>query len=172
MLSLIKSLTKRQKRGIMLSLDSVLIVISVLFALAALGLPGGLIANLPLYFPVLPYVLIIGVGVSIWLGVCSIQLNAYETAAVGMTAVYALFLAITSTIISNIAGLGFPLALHLVFGVVFFASVVVSRAGPGHISPICAALSGVDLWCRYNGNPTGFGPAQSRKYRTGGVCGR
>lgn len=128
MLSLIKSLTKRQKRGIMLSLDSVLIVISVLFALAALGLPGGLIANLPLYFPVLPYVLIIGVGVSIWLGVCSIQLNAYETAAVGMTAVYALFLAITSTIISNIAGLGFPLALHLVFGVVFFASVVVSRA--------------------------------------------
>ncbi len=128
MLSFIKSLTKRQKRGIMLSLDTVLIVVSIVSAFAAMGLPGGLQANLIAYFPVLPYVLIIGFGTSIWLGVCSIQLKAYETAAIGTTAVYALLLAIVSTVFSNIVRLDFPVALHLVFGVLVFALVVVSRA--------------------------------------------
>lgn len=128
MLSLIKSLTKRQKRAIMLALDSVLVVASIVFALSVQGLPGGLLVNMINYLPVLPYVLIVCVGVSIWLGVCSIQLNAYETAAIGMTGIFALFLVITSTIVSNIAGIGLPLGVHLVFGVVFFAAVVISRA--------------------------------------------
>ena len=112
----------------MLGLDSVLVLASLLFALSTQGLPGGLVINLINYLPVLPYVLIVGVGVSVWLGVCSIQLNAYETAAIGMTGVFALFLAIASTIVSNIANLGLPLGVHLVFGVVFFAAVVISRA--------------------------------------------
>jgi FlaA1/EpsC-like NDP-sugar epimerase len=127
-LSFIKSLTKRQKNAIMLSLDSALIVVSLLFALAAVGLPGGMIANVIVYFPILPYVLIFGVGASVWLGVCSIQLNSYETAAIGATAYFALFLAIISAIISNVGRFDFPVALHLVFGVAFFALVVISRA--------------------------------------------
>ena len=39
MLSIIKSLTKRQKRVIMLALDSLLIVVSTIAALAVAGLP-------------------------------------------------------------------------------------------------------------------------------------
>jgi FlaA1/EpsC-like NDP-sugar epimerase len=127
-LSLIKSLTKRQKRAIMLGLDSVLAVVALLFAFSAAGLPGTLTQQLWHYMPVLPYVLMTGSLVSIWLGVCSIRLNAYETAAIGMTAVFAVFLVITSTITSNVAGLGLPLGVHLIFGAAFFTAVVISRA--------------------------------------------
>ncbi|AXI40743.1 nucleoside-diphosphate sugar epimerase/dehydratase [Sulfitobacter sp. SK011] len=128
MLDLIKALTKPQKRMIMLFLDAILIMLSMLCALAAVGLPAGLGASLIIYFPVLPYVLVSGAAASHWLGVCSIRLKAYETAAIGVTAVYALLLAIASTILSGIGHLDFPLALHLVFGVVLFASIVISRA--------------------------------------------
>ena len=128
MLNLIKSFSKRQKRGILLTLDSVLVVLSMMFAIIAQGLPGGLVNNMIAYVPVLPYVLLVGIGVSMWLGVCSIQLNAYETAAIGMTGVFALFLVITSIIVTNILRLDMPLGVHLVFGAAFFSSVVISRA--------------------------------------------
>ena len=71
MLSIIKSLTKRQKRVIMLALDSVLIVVSTIAALAVRGLPEHLLETLANYAPVLPLTLIVGVLVSIRLGVCS-----------------------------------------------------------------------------------------------------
>ena len=128
MLSFIKSLSKRQKRAIMLGLDSVLAVLALLFAFSAAGLPGTTGQQLWHYLPVLPYVLVTGGLVSIWLGVCSIRLNAYESAAVGMTAVFALFMVITSTVTSNIAGLKLPSGVHLIFGAAFFTAVVISRA--------------------------------------------
>ncbi|OAN67847.1 nucleotide sugar epimerase [Sulfitobacter sp. EhC04] len=128
MLNLIKSFSKRQKRGILLTLDSLLVVFSIMFAIVAQALPGGLVTNMIAYVPVLPYVLLVGIGVSMWLGVCAIQLNSYETAAIGMTGVFAMFLTITSIVVSNILGLGMPLGVHLVFGAAFFSSVVISRA--------------------------------------------
>ncbi len=128
MLNFLTSLTKRNKRVIMLALDSVLVLLSLLFALSVHGLPGTLANNFVLYMPVLPYVLLIGIGVSIWLGVCSIRLNAYETAAIGMTGVFALFLVFSSLTISNIMNTGLPLGVHLVFGAAFFSLVVISRA--------------------------------------------
>ena len=112
----------------MLGLDSVLAVFALLFAFSAAGLPGTTGQQLWHYLPVLPYVLVTGGLVSIWLGVCSIRLNAYESAAVGMTAIFALFMVITSTVTSNIAGLKLPLGVHLIFGAAFFTAVVISRA--------------------------------------------
>ncbi|MGB3246827.1 MAG: nucleoside-diphosphate sugar epimerase/dehydratase [Sulfitobacter sp.] len=128
MLSFIKSLNNREKSWVMLMLDSCLLIAAMMFALSALGLPGGIAANFIRYLPVLPYVLLASIGLSIWLGVCSIRLKAYETAALGVTAILATFLVIVSTIVSNVAGLGLPLGVHLVFGVAFFGSVVISRA--------------------------------------------
>lgn len=128
MLSFIKSLTKQQKRAIMLSLDSVLIVLAITSALALRGLPGGFAESLTSYLLVLPYVLVAGAGASIWLGVCTIQLNAYETAAIGVTAVLAVILASTSLLASTLMGLAYPFGLHVMFGAIFFSFVVMSRA--------------------------------------------
>jgi FlaA1/EpsC-like NDP-sugar epimerase len=128
MLNFVKSLNKQQKRAIMLALDSVLVVLSIGFALSVHGLPGAPGSNMLLYLPVLPYMILACVLVSMWLGVSSIRLNAYETAAVGLTGVFALFLTFVSVTISNIAGLGLPTGVHLVFGAAFFSAVVISRA--------------------------------------------
>jgi len=128
MLSFIKSLTKQQKRAIMLSLDSVLIVLAITSALALRGLPGGFAESLTSYLMVLPYVLVAGAGASIWLGVCTIQMNAYETAAIGVTAVLAVILASTSLLASTLMGLAYPFGLHVMFGAIFFSFVVMSRA--------------------------------------------
>lgn len=128
MLSFIKSLTKRRKRAILLSLDSALTLIAILSAFALRGLPGNLVDALIGYLPVLPYVLVAGAVASMWLGICSIQLNAYETAAVGVTAVLAIVLAMTSFLVSTMLGLDYPFGLHVMFGAIFFSFVVMSRA--------------------------------------------
>ncbi|SDG82113.1 polysaccharide biosynthesis protein [Sulfitobacter delicatus] len=128
MLSFIKSLTKRQKRAILLTVDSVLVILAIISALALRGLPSGLIDALAGYIPVLPYVLIVAAGTSIWLGICSIQLNAYETAAVGVTAVLGIVLAMTSFLVSMVLGVTYPFGVHVMFGAIFFSFVVISRA--------------------------------------------
>jgi len=127
MLSWIKSLSKSRKRLIMLIGDCVLLPVALMIAFAVLELPGGVLGSLLSYLPVFPYTLAIAVGVSIWMGVSSIQLNAYE-GAVGATAVFVLLVTCASITFSNVAGLGFPLGTHLVFGGAYFVLVVVSRA--------------------------------------------
>lgn len=127
MFNIVKSLSKRQKRGIMLALDSGLIVIAVMFAISAQGLPGGIFPHLIEYIAVLPYVLIVGVGVSIRLGICTTQLNSYEGAAIGVTGLFALCLVSTSMVMSLVMGLNLPMSMHVVFGAAFFSLVVITR---------------------------------------------
>lgn len=133
MLSIIKSLTKRQKRVIMLTLDSLLIILAATFALVVRGLPEHFLDTLVSYAPILPATLIAGVFVSIRLGVCSTQLNAYETAAVGSTAILATILSAVSLLTASLLTLDFPIGVHFMFGAIFFSLVVLSRVILLHI---------------------------------------
>jgi FlaA1/EpsC-like NDP-sugar epimerase len=128
MLSWIKSLNKLQKRRIMLGLDVVLVPLALLFAFVTLDLEGGFSANFRSYMLLLPYMIAVAVCVSIWSGISDIQVSAYEAASVGLTAVHAALLAVASITFSDIAMLGLPLGVHMVFGVVFFCLAVGSRA--------------------------------------------
>ena len=128
MLGFIRSLNKQQKSIFMLSLDSVLMVLALVFAFAALELPGGLVENMRGYMLLLPYMLFVTVGVSYWLGIHEIQVSAYEAGSVGLTAVHAILLTIASIVFSDIARLNLPVGLHMIFGIVFFCFAVVSRA--------------------------------------------
>ncbi len=128
MLSVIKSLTQHQKRTIILILDCLLIPVALVFSFAVQPFDDGIMANVHLYLPVLPYVLAAAVGLSFWLGICTIQLNSYESGAIWQTAVYAGFLIVVSTLLSHIANLGLPFGFHVVFGAGFFLFSVVSRA--------------------------------------------
>ena len=128
LLDWIKSLTKNQKRAIMVALDCCMVLSSLLIAFAVQSLPGGVLVNMISYLQIMPYLLAAAIGTSIWLGVSSIQLNDFETAAVGLTGIFALFVTITSVILTNVAGLQIPLGAHLVFGAVLFSLIVISRA--------------------------------------------
>ena len=128
MLSWIKSLNKAHKRRIMLALDGVLVLLALLFAFVALDLPGGVWANLRSYMLLMPYMLILAMGISVWFGIHDIQVSAYDATSVGLTAVHAILLTIASITFADIAGLRLPVGLHMVFGVVFFCLAVGSRA--------------------------------------------
>ncbi|MEH6645318.1 polysaccharide biosynthesis protein [Sulfitobacter sp.] len=128
MLNWVKSLNKVHKRRIMLLLDGVLVLVALAIAFAAYPLPGGVMGNLGSYMLLMPYMVVIAVGVSIWFGINDIQVSAYDAASVGLTALHAMLLGVASGIFADIAGLDLNLGLHLIFGVVFFCLAVGSRA--------------------------------------------
>lgn len=128
MLNWIKSLNKLQKRRIMQGLDAALVPLALLFAFVALDLPGGLWENMRSYMLLLPYMILATVGISYWIGISDVQVSAYEATSVGLTAVQAILLTIASITFSDIAQLGLPAGLHMVFGAVFFCFAVASRA--------------------------------------------
>lgn len=128
MVNWIKSLSKKQKHVIMLVLDCLIVLAAMGVALVTMGSPGQGVQELLNYLPLLPYLLIFSVALSVWIGVSSIQLNSYEAGAVGLTGLYAVFVTIAATLLSNIAGEGKPFVLHLFFGVILFSMIVISRA--------------------------------------------
>ncbi len=128
MLSWILSLTKLQKRRIMLVLDVVLVPLALVFAFVAINIDGSIMGNLRSFMLLLPYMMGVAVCISIWIGISDIQVSAYEAAAVGLTAVHAAALSAASIVFSDIAALDLPLGLHMVFGAAFFCLAVGSRA--------------------------------------------
>jgi len=128
MLSLIKSLTRRHKRGVMLAVDSVSVILATIIAFMLLELPGGFLMALGGYMPILPYLVIVTVICSIWLDVCTVSLNAFDKTAIGITAALALILSVTSLIATGLSRLDLPIGMHVMLGVIFFALVVISRA--------------------------------------------
>lgn len=127
-LNLIKSLSRSQKRVIMIAMDSLLLPLAFLLSLN-LQMPAPLAwSELMSFLPVMPYLLIISAGLSLWMGICSVQLNAYESNSIGLTAVFAGLTAIASYLLSLSMGLGHSPALHVVFGTSFFVFSAISRA--------------------------------------------
>ncbi len=93
MLRFIKSLNRNQKKYILLLVDLLLIPISLIFALGVQTEPLTPVQTLQLVLPVLPYMLALGAGLAIGLGVSQIQLNAYEGRALFKTIVLSVYLA-------------------------------------------------------------------------------
>jgi len=128
MLNWIKSLNKTQKRRIMQCVDAMLVPLALLFAFAALEMPGGAWENMRSYLLLLPYMVIASVGIAMWLGVSDIQVSDYEAASVGVSAVHAALLTVVSVTFADISRMGLPIGFHMVFGVVYFCFTVGSRA--------------------------------------------
>lgn len=128
MLNWVKSLNKTQKRHFLLVLDSTLVPFAMLFAFAALDLESGIGGNISSFMLLMPYLVLATVCISLWLGICDIQVSAYEAASVGLTALHAILLTIASITFSDIASLNLPLGVHMVFGAIFFCFAVGGRA--------------------------------------------
>lgn len=128
MLEFVRSLTQTQKSGIIIGIDSLLIPISLVLAFGAqFGMAQGMGYALS-YLVVLPYLLVFAAGLSVWLGISSIQLNAYDTGSIVVTAVFASLLGLASIALSFAASLQIPVAAHVIFSVFLFFFSVLSRA--------------------------------------------
>lgn len=128
MISIFSGLTRNQKAGIFLAIDLAFIPIALLFTYTVQSLPTSAVDTLQQNLPILPYLLILAAGLSIWLGLPQIQLKAYERHAVGLTAIFALLLAGASAVLSGLVGMDLPPGTHVMFGISYFLFLVANRA--------------------------------------------
>jgi len=128
MLNFLKSLSRTQKRNILIALDTLLIPAAMFFALS-LNL-SGIEAWMMMqdFLPVLPYLLLVAAALSLWLGVSSTTLNEYEANSIGRTAVFSVLVAITSILLSTAANKSLPFGTQIMFGITFFVFSIISRA--------------------------------------------
>ncbi|UOA25516.1 nucleoside-diphosphate sugar epimerase/dehydratase [Pseudosulfitobacter sp. DSM 107133] len=128
MLNFIKSLSRAKKRNIMLVIDSILVPLALLFAFSLHANGGDAFAMLLSYLPVLPYLLLISGALSVLLGVSTIQLNAYESGAIGLTGAYSVALVLVSFLLTTAARIPVNISTHIIFGISFFIFSIITRA--------------------------------------------
>lgn len=132
MLKLINTLSRKQKSGIFLLLDLAVIPLALFLAYLLL-VPGAAVDMMVRAWPILPFLALLGAGLSLALGIPQIVLNDYERHAVGLTALYAVLLAVAEAGLSWLAGLGLPPGAHVLFGILIFLAAVISRAVLFHL---------------------------------------
>lgn len=123
----LRNLSRKQKSLVFLAIDTAQIPVALFFTF--LILPGQMpvSAQMSDSLPMLFFVMMFGVGVSRALGLPLIVLNDYERHAIGLTALFALFLSAASASLSAFAGLSLSLGTHVVFGFSYFAFAVAGR---------------------------------------------
>jgi FlaA1/EpsC-like NDP-sugar epimerase len=77
---------------------------------------------------VLPYLLLISGALSVLLGVSTIQLNAYESGAIGLTGAYSVALVLVSFLLTTAARIPVNISTHIIFGISFFIFSIITRA--------------------------------------------
>ncbi len=127
MFKLISSWSRTQKAYIFLAIDLALIPVALLFTYMVQALPNSPIDTLISVLPILPYLIAVAAGLSLWLGLPYIQLMAYERHAAGLTAVLSLLLAGSSALMVQTLGLDLPPGTHVMFGISYFLALVASR---------------------------------------------
>ncbi len=126
MLKLINALTRKQKSLIFLGVDLALIPLALIFTYAVQALPVS--EALGWAEPTLPFLILIGAGLSWSLGIPQIVLNDFESHAVWLAALYAGALGLVSAGLGWQAGLALPLGTHVVFAISYFLFIVAMRA--------------------------------------------
>ncbi len=127
MFRLISALSRSQKAYVFIAVDLALIPLALLFTYTLQSLPTTPVETLIQTAPVQPYLMAAAAGLSLWLGLPHIQLNAYEGHAVGMTAVLALLLAGASALLTEVSGIALPPGTHVMFGISYFLFLVAAR---------------------------------------------
>ena len=125
----IHTLSRKQKGYVLLAVDLVLVPLALLFTFTVQSLPAPAFDSFMQSLPVLPYLMLATAGLTVWLGLPNIQLNAYEHRAMGLHALLALGLMLLSGGMSRLAGLMLLPGTHVIFGLSYFLFAVASRVG-------------------------------------------
>ncbi|MGC9369397.1 MAG: polysaccharide biosynthesis protein [Paracoccaceae bacterium] len=103
----------------MLCVDLAVVVIAQLLALVAFRSSGVGLGSLENLWLVLFFQTLSAVPIALFLGIPKIQLKAYETRALGKTAVFGLFLAVMNIMLHRLAQHAIPVGVSIVFGLIF-----------------------------------------------------
>ncbi|WP_171180941.1 nucleoside-diphosphate sugar epimerase/dehydratase [Ruegeria sp. HKCCD8929] len=127
MYEFLSALSRKQKARIFLAIDLGLIPVALFFTYTVQSLPTGPLDTLAMTLPVLPYLVAVAGGLSLWLGLPQIQLVSFERHAVGLAAVLALGLAGASALLTGLMGPDLPPGTHVMFGIIYFLLMVAAR---------------------------------------------
>ncbi|RYH01073.1 polysaccharide biosynthesis protein [Salipiger sp. IMCC34102] len=120
-------LPRRAKRGVLLCVDVALVPVAMALALILQGNAVGEIETVADHWLVLPVLMAIGGLLSSVLGLPSVQLKAYESHAIALTAGHAVLMGVSAAVIYDVAGFAAPLASFINFALVYFLISVAAR---------------------------------------------
>ncbi len=126
-LSVLSGLSRKQKSWIFLAVDLGLIPLALFTAYAVQSLPASAPETMIRAEPILPFLMLIGAGLSWALGIPQIVLNDYEGRAIWLTAIFAVGLGLAAAGLSWLAGLALPLGTHVMFATLYLLLAVVTR---------------------------------------------
>jgi FlaA1/EpsC-like NDP-sugar epimerase len=168
MYRLISALSRRQKAWVFLAVDLALLPLALLFTLEVQPLPKPPLAAMAELLPLLPYAAAAAAALALWLGLPHVQLNAYERHAAAQSALLAGGAALVLAGLTAAFGPALGPGTLVVFAIVYFLSMVASRAAMLQIvqavyrraSPRCRVLI-------YGAGNTGVQLAQALKTHDG-----
>uniref|UniRef100_UPI00404774DF polysaccharide biosynthesis protein n=1 Tax=Yoonia sp. TaxID=2212373 RepID=UPI00404774DF len=129
----VSTLSRSAKRSILLAVDLVLIPVALV---AALLLQQGALSpleRLTQNWQILPLLMGIGALLAAVMGTHKIQLKAYETRAIGLTAAHAVSLGLVAAVLDDMAGYGTAFATFVNFALVYFLMSVAARVVMLHL---------------------------------------
>lgn len=127
MLSIIVRMPRRAKQAMILCLDVFLVPIAIAAALALQSNVIQGISALWRHWEAIPLLMMIAALLSIVMGIHRVQLKSYEIRAVGLTAIHAILVGLSTAILDGLAKYGTPMATFINFALVYFLLTVTSR---------------------------------------------
>jgi len=125
----IHNLSRAKKRAIIMTVDSLLVPISLYCAFAlryGTGMPLDFISSSWALFGAMAF---LGVGIIWFLGLHRIKLNAFDTHSMSNIGIAGVLLAISAMALSYMMGLSAPRSVPLLLGLFFCLFAVVARVG-------------------------------------------
>lgn len=127
MVKLVLSMTRAQKRLVLLFLDIVFIPAAFLAASIIQYSTIAPVRFVAENWPLVPLLMAASFGLSFVLKTAEVRLKHYDMEAAQTTALFSAILGATSAVLAKTGGLGVPAGFHVIFALVFFALSAGSR---------------------------------------------
>lgn len=127
MLNPIQSMSRGQKRIVLLAVDAVTVMVALSLSFAVMRGALGEGWNLIEVLAVLPYVIALALAISYFGGFSKVPLRENDASSAGPAVLFAGALSLASYGMSMTLGLSYPLGLHIVFGLSFFLFFTIGR---------------------------------------------
>jgi len=166
MVKFVISLTRAQKRLILLLLDLAFVPLAFAAAFVIHYSTMKPFAVLMLNWPLVPLLTVVAFVLSLTLGTPNVRLKQYDLAAAQGTALFAALLAVSGAALAALGDLAIPAGFHVVFGLVFFALCATSRIALLHVLlSIYRQSAAITRVLIYGAGRTGMALAQALRAR-------
>lgn len=166
MVKFVISLTRAQKRLVLLLLDLAFVPLAFAAAFVIHYSTMKPFAALMLNWPLVPLLTVVALVLSLTLGTPNVRLKQYDLAAAQGTALFAALVAVSGAALAALGGLAIPAGFHVVFGLVFFALCATSRIVLLHVLlSIYRQSAAITRVLIYGAGRTGMALAQALRAR-------